>query len=74
MNKTDNLRITISKEDYFRCKQRCSSTSSPLSSDDDNESEDRTVPFTLSPLDHYRGSRKPTRPLEGKKKNVIYAK
>ena len=73
MNKTESLRITISKEDYFRCKQRYT-TSSPLSSDDDNESEDRTVPFTLSPLDHYRGSRKPTRPLEGKKKHVIYTK
>ena len=73
MNSTQGLRITISKEDYFRCKQRYT-TSSPLSSDDDNDSEDRTVPFTLSPLDHYRGSRKPTRPLEGKKKNVIYKK
>lgn len=74
MNTTEGLRITISKEDYFRCKQRYTTTSSPLSSDDDNDSEDRTVPFTLSPLDHYRGSRKPIRPLEGKKKHVFYAK
>ena len=73
MNCTEGLHITINKEDYFRCKQRYT-TSSPLSSDDDNESEDRTVPFTLSPLDRYRGSQKPIRPIEGTKKNVFAKK
>ncbi len=67
MQDSVGLRILITSEDYFRSKQRYNS-SSPHSSDDDNDSEDRTVPFTLSPLDKYRGSRKPVRLIEEKKK------
>ncbi len=39
--------------------------SSPASSDDDNDEDDRVVPFTLSPLDSCRGCKIRVHPVGG---------